>query len=177
MIGKDKVVQPQKSSLQTRCHGSIHVQSTPLALHLNVAAIDPTQAMNIGFCGERNEKGNWDMGLVILTGASGSVKTTIAKTIEVEHPSIAVLRFDTIGVPSAAVMATWERAFNLEVPGNEGNSPMVGTNRADRCSRSNGSVRGTNAKSLSYKRRSLPPQSRTRVFSVSNVMTPPEHAV
>jgi hypothetical protein len=124
MIGKDKVVQPQKSSLQTRCHGSIHVQSTPLALHLNVAAIDPTQAMNIGFCGERNEKGNWDMGLVILTGASGSGKTTIAKTIEVEHPSIAVFRVDTIGVPSAAVMPTygagfqpggaWQRAATLQ---------------------------------------------------------------
>jgi adenylate kinase family enzyme len=64
------------------------------------------------------------MGLVIMTGASGSGKSTIAKTIEVEHPSITVFRFDTIGVPSAAVMATygtgyqpggaWQRAMTLQ---------------------------------------------------------------
>ena len=40
------------------------------------------------------------MPLVIMTGASGSGKTAIAKAIEVGHPSISVFRFDTIGVPS-----------------------------------------------------------------------------
>ena len=61
---------------------------------------------------------------VILTGASGSGKTTIAERIEIDHPQITVLRFDTIGVPSADVMATcgeghqpggaWLRAKTLE---------------------------------------------------------------
>jgi hypothetical protein len=64
------------------------------------------------------------MGLVIMTGASGSGKTAIAKTIEADHPSITVFRFDTIGIPSAAVMATfgtghqpggaWQRAMTLQ---------------------------------------------------------------
>ena len=64
------------------------------------------------------------MAFVILTGASGSGKTAIAKTIEERHPSIAVLRFDTIGVPSAEVMATfgsghqpggaWQRAMTFK---------------------------------------------------------------
>jgi dephospho-CoA kinase len=63
------------------------------------------------------------MAFVILTGASGSGKTAIAKTIEESHPSITVLRFDTIGVPSAEVMATfgsghmpggaWQRAMTF----------------------------------------------------------------
>jgi RNase adaptor protein for sRNA GlmZ degradation len=47
------------------------------------------------------------MALVIMTGASGSGKTAIAKTIEESHPWFTVLRFDTIGVPSAEVMATF----------------------------------------------------------------------
>lgn len=47
------------------------------------------------------------MALVIMTGASGSGKTAIAKTIEESHTSFTVLRFDTIGVPSAEVMATF----------------------------------------------------------------------
>ena len=47
------------------------------------------------------------MTLVIMTGASGSGKTAIAKAIEETYPSITVLRFDTIGVPSAEVMATF----------------------------------------------------------------------
>jgi len=47
------------------------------------------------------------MPLVIMTGASGSGKTAIAKAIEVDHPSITVFRFDTIGVPSAEVMASF----------------------------------------------------------------------
>jgi hypothetical protein len=51
MIGKDKVGRPQKSSLPIRHHGSILVLSSALALHLSVAAIDSTQAMNIGFSG------------------------------------------------------------------------------------------------------------------------------
>ena len=62
--------------------------------------------------------------LVVLTGASGSGKTTIAHQIEAEHPEITVYRFDTIGVPSAEVMATygaghqpggaWQRAMTLQ---------------------------------------------------------------
>ena len=61
---------------------------------------------------------------VILTGASGSGKTTIALAIENEHPEIAVFRADTIGVPSAEVMASygtgyqpggaWQRAMTLQ---------------------------------------------------------------
>jgi hypothetical protein len=61
---------------------------------------------------------------VILTGASGSGKTTIALEIEKEHPEIAVFRADTVGVPSAEVMASygtghqpggaWQRAFTLQ---------------------------------------------------------------
>jgi adenylate kinase family enzyme len=61
--------------------------------------------------------------LVVLTGASGAGKTTIAHTIERMHPQFTVLRFDTIGVPSAEVMATfgpghqpggaWQRAMTL----------------------------------------------------------------
>lgn len=64
------------------------------------------------------------MALVILTGASGSGKTAIAEAIEERCPSVTVIRFDTIGVPSAEVMATfgsghqpggaWQRAMTLE---------------------------------------------------------------
>lgn len=64
------------------------------------------------------------MALVILTGASGSGKTAIAEAIEVKDPSITVFRFDTIGVPSAEVMATfgtdhqpggaWQRAMTFK---------------------------------------------------------------
>ena len=64
------------------------------------------------------------MPLVIMTGASGSGQTAIAKAIEVDHPSIAIFRFDTIGVPSAEVMASfgtghqpggaWQRAMTLK---------------------------------------------------------------
>jgi adenylate kinase family enzyme len=64
------------------------------------------------------------LALVIMTGASGSGKTAIAEAIEVNHPSITVFRFDTIGVPSAEAMATfgtghqpggaWQRAMTLK---------------------------------------------------------------
>ena len=64
------------------------------------------------------------MALVIMTGASGSGKTAIAETIEKNHPSITVLRFDAIGVPSPEVMATygsghqpggaWQRAMTFK---------------------------------------------------------------
>ena len=64
------------------------------------------------------------MSLVIMTGASGSGKTTIAKTIQEQYPSITVFRFDTIGVPSAEEMATfgsghqpggaWQRAMTMK---------------------------------------------------------------
>lgn len=64
------------------------------------------------------------MAFVILTGASGSGKTAIARTIEGSHPSITVLRFDTIGIPSAEAMATfgnghqpggaWQRAMTFK---------------------------------------------------------------
>ncbi|HEX4319879.1 MAG TPA: hypothetical protein VHZ52_03190 [Acidobacteriaceae bacterium] len=61
---------------------------------------------------------------VILTGASGSGKTAIAREIETNYPEITVFRFDTIGVPSAEIMATygtghqpggaWQRAMTLK---------------------------------------------------------------
>jgi predicted kinase len=64
------------------------------------------------------------MALVIMTGASGSGKSAIAKIIEERCPSVTVFRFDTIGVPSPEVMATygsghlpggaWQRAMTLE---------------------------------------------------------------
>jgi predicted kinase len=64
------------------------------------------------------------MALVIMTGGSGSGKTAIARRIEERHPWITVLRFDTIGVPSAEVMATfgsghqpggaWQRAMTFK---------------------------------------------------------------
>ena len=63
------------------------------------------------------------MGLVIMTGASGSGKTAIAEAIEADHPAITVFRFDSIGVPSTPVMAAfgagdqpggaWQRAMTL----------------------------------------------------------------
>jgi hypothetical protein len=49
--------------------------------------------------------------LVILTGASGSGKTAIAREIEANHPEITVFRFDSIGVPSAEIMATYGRGY------------------------------------------------------------------
>jgi hypothetical protein len=48
------------------------------------------------------------MRLVILTGASGSGKTTIAETIGIERPDLAdVLHFDSIGVPSPEARLAW----------------------------------------------------------------------
>jgi energy-coupling factor transporter ATP-binding protein EcfA2 len=62
--------------------------------------------------------------LVVLTGASGTGKTTIALEVERAHPDYEVFRFDSIGVPSAEVMATfgsehqpggaWQRAMTLQ---------------------------------------------------------------
>jgi len=62
--------------------------------------------------------------LVVLTGASGTGKTTIALEVERAHPEYDVFRFDSIGVPSAEVMATfgvgyqpggaWQRAMTLQ---------------------------------------------------------------
>jgi energy-coupling factor transporter ATP-binding protein EcfA2 len=62
--------------------------------------------------------------LVVLTGASGGGKTTIALAIEAVRPEFRVLRFDTIGVPSPDVMAgfgtghqpggAWQRAMTLQ---------------------------------------------------------------
>lgn len=62
--------------------------------------------------------------LVVLTGASGGGKTTIALAIGKMHPEFSVFRFDTVGVPSAEVMATvgtghqpggaWQRATTLQ---------------------------------------------------------------
>jgi hypothetical protein len=62
------------------------------------------------------------MRLVILTGASGSGKTTIAERIEQRHPELArVFRFDRIGVPSPEERIAgwgsgedWQRAMTLE---------------------------------------------------------------
>lgn len=61
---------------------------------------------------------------VILTGASGVGKTTMALAIESAHPEFSVFRCDTIGVPSPEVMATfgtghqpggaWQRAVTLQ---------------------------------------------------------------
>ncbi len=60
---------------------------------------------------------------MVLTGASGAGKTTIASVIETLHPEFTVFRFDTMGVPSAEVMAAfgtghqpggaWQRAMTL----------------------------------------------------------------
>jgi hypothetical protein len=59
--------------------------------------------------------------LVVLTGASGSGKTSIAEAIEIRRPGFAdVFRFDRIGVPSPEAMKTgwgsgeaWQRAMTL----------------------------------------------------------------
>ena len=44
---------------------------------------------------------------VILTGASGVGKTSIAQKIEDQHPEITVYQGDRIGLPSEEVMATY----------------------------------------------------------------------
>lgn len=60
------------------------------------------------------------MGLVILTGASGSGKTAIAEAIRTGRPDLAeVLHFDSIGVPSPEArlawgpVGSWQRAMTL----------------------------------------------------------------
>jgi hypothetical protein len=75
--------------------------------------------------------------LVVLTGASGGGKTTIALEVERVHPDYDVFRFDTIGVPSAEVMAAfgtghqpggaWQRAMTLQWF--ERIAPVVGDGR------------------------------------------------
>ncbi|HEY8997936.1 MAG TPA: AAA family ATPase [Edaphobacter sp.] len=65
-----------------------------------------------------------DSPFVILTGASGSGKTAIADYIAQSHSGATVFRFDSIGVPDAAVMASygdgyqpggaWQRAMTLD---------------------------------------------------------------
>lgn len=62
--------------------------------------------------------------LLILTGASGAGKTTLAHAIQESLPNCEVRFFDSIGVPSAEVMATydgdygpgggWQRAMTVE---------------------------------------------------------------
>ena len=60
------------------------------------------------------------MQLVILMGASGSGKTTIAEAIRIRRPDLAeVLHFDSIGVPSpeeglaCGPVGAWQRAMSL----------------------------------------------------------------
>lgn len=60
--------------------------------------------------------------LVVLVGASGAGKTTIAKAIETQRPKVAdVFFFDRIGVPTPEAMISgwgsrevWQRATTLE---------------------------------------------------------------
>ena len=44
---------------------------------------------------------------VILTGASGAGKTTIAQVIEESHPEIAVYQGDRLGLPSYEILASY----------------------------------------------------------------------
>jgi adenylate kinase family enzyme len=62
--------------------------------------------------------------LLILTGASGAGKTTLAHAVQTALPVCEVRFFDSIGVPSAEIMATyagdygpgggWQRAMTIE---------------------------------------------------------------
>jgi adenylate kinase family enzyme len=62
--------------------------------------------------------------LLILTGASGAGKTTLAHAVQESLPNCEVRFFDSIGVPSAEIMATydgdygpgggWQRAMTTE---------------------------------------------------------------
>jgi hypothetical protein len=61
------------------------------------------------------------MGIVILTGASGSGKTTIAEKIAQQCPEARVFRFDSIGVPSQEERIAgwgsgedWQRAMTIK---------------------------------------------------------------
>src|SRR5262245_52932570 len=62
------------------------------------------------------------MRLIVLTGASGSGKTAIARAIEARHADrVAILHFDSIGIPSPDRMIAefgspeeWQRANTVE---------------------------------------------------------------
>ncbi|MBR1088623.1 hypothetical protein JQ621_14220 [Bradyrhizobium manausense] len=61
------------------------------------------------------------MRMVVLTGASGSGKTTIAETIAQKCRQVRVFRFDSIGVPSPEERIAgwgsgegWQRAMTIE---------------------------------------------------------------
>ncbi|WP_158941553.1 AAA family ATPase [Granulicella sp. S190] len=64
-----------------------------------------------------------DGSFVVLTGASGGGKTTIASVIKAKHPEFTIFHFDSIGIPSAEVMeqfgpghqpgGAWQRAMTL----------------------------------------------------------------
>lgn len=111
------------------------------------------------------------MALVILTGASGSGKTAIAKNIEEKHPSIRVFRFDSIGVPSAEVMASfgnghqpggaWQRAMTFQWLGRI--APLLAGS-------TNVLFEGK-CESLSFARRSPHFKSTTHASFASNAMT------
>ena len=62
--------------------------------------------------------------LVVLTGASGAGKTTIARAVQQAHPDCEVRFFDSIGIPTVEAMAAfgaghepggaWQRAMTLQ---------------------------------------------------------------
>ncbi|QRM55171.1 AAA family ATPase [Sinorhizobium sp. BG8] len=61
------------------------------------------------------------MAIVVLTGASGAGKTTIAQAVRAARPDMPVLHFDSIGVPETARMISdfgspeaWQYAMVLE---------------------------------------------------------------
>lgn len=82
--------------------------------------------MRVSHSGRYSGSGGSGVGgsLVVLTGASGSGKTAIALEVERSRPDYIVFCFDTIGVPSADVVATlgtghqpggaWQRAMTLQ---------------------------------------------------------------
>lgn len=61
---------------------------------------------------------------IILTGAAGCGKTTVARSTSSTYPAVLVERFDSIGVPRAEIMrafghgcepgGAWQRAMALQ---------------------------------------------------------------